>query len=109
LFGVADAAAERRAPRVTGAAAHDPQPRRAGFRIDGALEDVLAERYGIVVARTRHAVRATPVEPPQARLLGVPPLSPALLVERVSSDARGHRIAVSESLNRGDRCTLEWE
>jgi GntR family transcriptional regulator len=76
--------------------------------LDGALEDVLAERYGIVVAHTRHAVSATLLEAGQARLLGVPALSPALLVERVSSDASGRRIAFTESVNRGDRCTLEW-
>jgi GntR family transcriptional regulator len=84
-------------------------PGLLGQSLDGALHELLHERYGIVLTRTRQSVRATLVEAPAARLLGVPALSPALLVERVSWDHRGRAVVLADALHRGDRCTLEWE
>jgi GntR family transcriptional regulator len=71
--------------------------------LEGSLPDVLAEHYGIDLVRAEQSISATVLEAPTADLLGVPPFSPALLVERVSWDQHGRRVELTQSLLRGDR------
>jgi GntR family transcriptional regulator len=71
--------------------------------IEASLPDVLAEHYGIELVRAEQSIGATVLEAPTAELLGVPPFSPALLVERVSWDQHGRRVELTQSLLRGDR------
>jgi GntR family transcriptional regulator len=59
------------------------------------------------IVRTRQRVTATVLESAAARLLEVPPLSPALAIERLSWDASGRRVELAEWLCRGDRYALE--
>jgi GntR family transcriptional regulator len=71
--------------------------------LEASLSDVLAGHYGIDVVGAEQSISATVLEAPTAALLDVPPLSPALLVERVSWDQHGRRIELTQSLIRGDR------
>jgi GntR family transcriptional regulator len=71
-------------------------------QLEASLPDVLAEHYGIDLVRAEQSISATVLEAPTADLLGVPPFSPALLVERVSWDQHGRRVELTQSLLRGD-------
>jgi GntR family transcriptional regulator len=71
------------------------------------LHDLLAAHYDIVIVRAEESVTATVLDAPTAELLEVPPLSPALAIERVSVDQNGRRIEVGRSLCRGDRCAVK--
>lgn len=75
--------------------------------LDASLEELLAERYGIAIVRVRQRVTATVVEPPATDLLDVAAFSPALAIERLSWDATGRRVMLSQWLCRGDRFALE--
>jgi GntR family transcriptional regulator, N-acetylglucosamine utilization regulator len=74
---------------------------------DASLYELLAERYRVVVTRADQSVTATVLDPEDAGHLEVPPLSPALLVERVTHDQQGRRVEFARSLYRGDRYAFE--
>jgi GntR family transcriptional regulator len=75
--------------------------------LEARLPDVLAERYGIELVRAEQSITASVVEAPAAELLEVPSLSAALCVERVSWDEQGRRVALAQSVYRGDRSVFE--
>ncbi len=71
--------------------------------LGGSLYDLLASQYNIEVARADQRMRATVTDTEESKLLGVPVVSPALLVERVSSDREGRPVERARSLYRADR------
>jgi GntR family transcriptional regulator len=75
--------------------------------LDTSLHDLLAAHYDIVIVRAEQSVTATILDAPTAELLEVPPLSPALAIERVCLDQNGRRIELVRSLHRGDRSALK--
>lgn len=75
--------------------------------LDGSLYDLLAERYRIHLGQAKQSVTATVLDAPDAKRLGVPPLSPALLVERVTRDRANRAVELAESLYRADRYAFE--
>jgi GntR family transcriptional regulator len=70
---------------------------------DGDLYDHLRDGHGIQVSEAVQTIEPTVVSQAEARLLGVPHLSPALLFERLTSDARGRPVEYVHSVYRGDR------
>jgi len=70
--------------------------------LQGSLYRALEERYGIVPAAAREVYRVAAVGPDDAKLLGTEPGSPAFVVERVTTDARGP-FEYTVSVMRGDR------
>jgi GntR family transcriptional regulator len=75
--------------------------------LDAAVCDLLAKHYGIVIHGTRQSINATVLDAPTASLLDAPPLSAALLIERVSWDEEQRRVELTQRICRGDRCLLE--
>lgn len=75
--------------------------------LEGSLYELLESRYRIRVEEAEQSVRSTVLEPREARLLEVPPLSPALLVERTTFDRRGRRVERATSIYRGDRYSYQ--
>jgi GntR family transcriptional regulator len=71
--------------------------------LTGSLYDLLASRYGIQITHADQRIRATVLEVEEAELLQAPPVSPALLVERLSHDRAGRPVERARSLYRGDR------
>ncbi|MFE0207120.1 GntR family transcriptional regulator [Streptomyces sp. NPDC058985] len=61
------------------------------------------DRAGAAPEKADQTIRATVVDSEQARLLGVPPNFPALVVHRVTRDARGRAVERAISLYRADR------
>ncbi|WP_350278812.1 GntR family transcriptional regulator [Kribbella sp. HUAS MG21] len=82
-------------------AAHTPE--LLSHNLEGSLYDLLTQKYRIVVDRAEQETRATVLDTDEAALLGVPPYSAALQVERVTSDVRGRPIEYARSRYRGDR------
>jgi GntR family transcriptional regulator len=78
-------------------------PGLASQPLTGSLYDLLATRYRIRVMHAEQRIRATVLDPEEADLLGVAVVSPALLVERVSSDKAGRPVERARSLYRADR------
>ena len=78
-------------------------PGLASLPLTGSLYDLLSSRYRIRVMHAEQRIRATVLEPDEAELLEVTPVSPALLVERVSSDKAGRPVERARSLYRADR------
>ncbi len=72
-----------------------------------SLYELLDTRYKIRVEEAEQSVRSTVLEPREARLLEVPPLSPALLVERTTFDRRARRVERATSIYRGDRYSYQ--
>jgi GntR family transcriptional regulator len=68
-----------------------------------SLYDLLADRFDVRVVRSREAIEPALLRTREARLLGLPPRTPALLVEGVSFDAAGTAIEVARSYVAGDR------
>lgn len=80
----------------------DPNgPRLADYDVD----DVLRQRYGVVVDKVEQVVEAVMLQSGSARVLDVPELSPALTLRR-RSFAQGRPVAFSISTFRADRCRL---
>ena len=69
----------------------------------GSLYDLLTERYGVRVARAREALEPVLLRAREARLLGRPPGSPALLIEGIASTIEGTPIEFGRTFVRGDR------
>jgi GntR family transcriptional regulator len=78
-------------------------PGLAGLPLTGSVYELLAARYRVRVSHAEQRIRATVLEPDEAALLDSPPLSPALLVERISRDKSDRRIERARSVYRGDR------
>jgi GntR family transcriptional regulator len=72
-----------------------------------SLYDLLERRYKIRAEEAEQSVRSTVLQPREARLLEVPPLSPALLVERTTFDRRARRVERATSIYRGDRYSYQ--
>lgn len=72
---------------------------------DHNVDEVLRQRYGVVVDEVEQVVEATMLAPGSARVLDVPELSPALTLRR-RSFSRGTPVAFSISTYRADRCRL---
>lgn len=69
----------------------------------GDLYEHLREHHGIQVHEAVQAIEPTVVTKAESELLDVPELSPALLFERLTSDADGRPVEYVHSLYRGDR------
>ncbi|MER6348992.1 GntR family transcriptional regulator [Streptomyces sp. NPDC001595] len=69
----------------------------------GDLYDHLRDRHGIQVSEAVQTIEPTVVSQAEAKLLGVPHLSPALLFERLTSDTGHQPVEYVHSLYRGDR------
>ncbi|MEV8034361.1 GntR family transcriptional regulator [Streptomyces sp. NPDC086182] len=70
---------------------------------NGDLYEHLGERHGIQVSEAVQSIEPTVVTRDEAGLLDVPELSPALLFERLTSDALGRPVEYVHSIYRGDR------
>ncbi len=70
----------------------------------GSLYDLLAARYRVTPQWAWETYEPTAVERGAARLLGVSPGTPGLLVERATYADDDSPIEFSQSLIRGDRC-----
>lgn len=68
-----------------------------------SLYETFREDFGIEIAGGTQTMTPTVTDPVESELLTVPPLSPALLVERVIWDQQGRRIERVRSVYRGDR------
>jgi GntR family transcriptional regulator len=68
-----------------------------------SLYDLLADRFGVQVVRSREAIEPASLRTREARLLGLPARTPALLVDGVSYDAAGSAVEVARSYVAGDR------
>ena len=71
--------------------------------LEGSLYEVLSAEFRIDLERATQSIRCTVLEPAEAGLLEVPPLSPAFAVERTVRDTRGRAVEHAEALYRGDR------
>ncbi|MFI0899550.1 GntR family transcriptional regulator [Streptomyces sp. NPDC020983] len=69
----------------------------------GDFYDFLRERHGVRVHEAVQSIEPTVTNEEEARLLGVPVLSPALLFERLTKDADGRPVEYVHSVYRGDR------
>ncbi|WNI18547.1 GntR family transcriptional regulator [Actinacidiphila sp. ITFR-21] len=69
----------------------------------GDFYDVLRDRYGVRVHEAVQSIEPTVTNEEEARLIGVPVLSPALLFERLTKDAAGRPVEYVHSVYRGDR------
>jgi GntR family transcriptional regulator len=68
-----------------------------------SLYDILTERYGTRVARAREALEPVLLPSREARLLGQPPRSLALLVQGIAFSTEGAPIEFGRTYVRGDR------
>jgi len=68
-----------------------------------SLYDILTERYGVRIARAKEAFEPVLLRTREARLLGLKPRSPALLLEGVAYSAEGDPIESARTYLRGDR------
>lgn len=71
--------------------------------VNTSLYDVLAARYALHPATARETHRAVLVPREDAALLRVPPGSPALAAERLTSLADGRPLEYVQSIMRGDK------
>ncbi|WP_329173670.1 GntR family transcriptional regulator [Streptomyces sp. NBC_01477] len=86
---------------------HVPAALVPGLRPDdmesGDFYDFLRERHGVRVHEAVQSIEPTVTNEEEARLIGVPVLSPALLFERLTKDATGRPVEYVHSVYRGDR------
>jgi GntR family transcriptional regulator len=82
-------------------------PGLADLDLTGSLYELLTTRFNLRIERAEQTIRATVVDAATANMLGVPPFSPAFLVERIGYDNRGRPVERAESLYRGDRYWYE--
>ncbi|UNM16525.1 UTRA domain-containing protein [Streptomyces formicae] len=69
----------------------------------GDLYDHLREHHGVAVHEATQSIEPTVVNETEAAVLDVPVLSPALLIERLTTDTAGRPVEYVHSLYRGDR------
>lgn len=72
-----------------------------------SLYETLERDFGIVMRAAAQQIQATVLSEDEAKLLGVPAFSPALVVERQVQAADGRVIEYAKSLYRGDRYRFE--
>ncbi|HLU45020.1 MAG TPA: GntR family transcriptional regulator [Natronosporangium sp.] len=86
---------------------HVPQsvvPDLTGELLDNqSFYELLATRYGVVLARGRQTIEATVTDEAESRILEVPLHSPAFLFERISRATDGRVVEFVRSVYRGDR------
>jgi GntR family transcriptional regulator len=68
--------------------------------------DLLAERYGIVIASGTQSIEPTVTNEEESEVLGVPLHSPAFLFERTTVSESGRIVEFVRSIYRGDRYRL---
>lgn len=68
-----------------------------------SLYELLTERYGTHIDRTRETLEPVLLRAREARLLGRPPRTPALLVEGIAFTAAGIPVEFGRTYVRGDR------
>jgi GntR family transcriptional regulator len=78
---------------------------RADFE-DHSFYDLLAERYGIVIASGTQSIEPTVTNEEESEVLGVPLHSPAFLFERTTVSESGRIVEFVRSIYRGDRYRL---
>jgi len=71
--------------------------------VSGSLYSRLRERYRVDATEAVQTTEPTVTDASEARLLGVPPYSPALLFERTTRDDGNRVIEFTRSVYRGDR------
>ena len=81
---------------------------RADFE-DHSFYDLLAERYGIVIASGTQSIEPTVTNEEESDVLGVPLHSPAFLFERTTVSESGRIVEFVRSIYRGDRYRLVAE
>ncbi|MYS21022.1 GntR family transcriptional regulator [Streptomyces sp. DvalAA-14] len=69
----------------------------------GDFYDVLRDRHRVRVHEAVQSIEPTVTNEEEARLIGVPVLSPALLFERLTRDDTGRPVEYVHSVYRGDR------
>jgi GntR family transcriptional regulator len=72
-----------------------------------SLYALLAEKYGLRIARGVRTVKAARYDDRELSLLGADREVPALVVSAVMSDDQGRKVEFSEAKHRGDLCQLE--
>ncbi len=77
--------------------------------LTGSLYALLAERYGLRIARAVERLEPVLASPEQARLLGVAARSPLMLVTRTAYTADGRAVEHAEDRHRGDRAAFVVE
>ncbi|MER7936544.1 MULTISPECIES: GntR family transcriptional regulator [unclassified Streptomyces] len=75
----------------------------AGELESGDLYEHLRERHRVQVSKAVQTIEPTVVSPAESRILEVPHLSPALLFERLTTDADDRPVEYVHSIYRGDR------
>jgi GntR family transcriptional regulator len=68
-----------------------------------SLYELLTERYGTDIARARETLEPILLHAREARLLGRPPRTPALLIESIASTADASPVELGRTYVRGDR------
>jgi GntR family transcriptional regulator len=89
------------AERFPGLLAHDLE--------HGSLYQLLEDRYGTHVARTRESLRPVLLEAREARLLKQDRRTPALLIEGIATTADDRPVEFSRTYVRGDRTRYSVE
>jgi len=74
-----------------------------------SLYRILADDYGCPVETAVETLEPVILTPREARLLGVPHNAPALMIRRITADARGLPVEHTQALLRGDRTRLLLE
>jgi GntR family transcriptional regulator len=70
---------------------------------NNSLYELLARKYGLVISQGYRTVEAIALERPDAKQLGVPPGSPALLLKSVGMLEDGTPLEYYMAKHRGDR------
>ena len=76
---------------------------------NASFYELLAQRYGVVIASGIQTIEPTVTNEEESELLGVPLHSPAFLFERTSRSDDGEIVEFVRSLYRGDRYRLVTE
>ena len=85
-------------------------PDLASAPIDGqSLYAVLAQNYGIELARAESIIEVTRCDPAESELLGIAAGSQALVVESVTFDANDYPVEFSRVIYRADRFRFALE
>jgi GntR family transcriptional regulator len=71
------------------------------------LYATLFRQYGIDIVAGTQTMEATVTDVEESAILGVAPLSPAILVDRVTWTASGQRVESVRSIYRGDRYKIQ--
>ncbi|WP_028046748.1 GntR family transcriptional regulator [Cellulomonas sp. URHE0023] len=69
----------------------------------GDFYDLLAERHDVHVRGATQAIEATVASEEEARIIGIPAFSAALMFERLTEDDQGRLVEYVHSIYRGDR------